>query len=227
MHADIPKRKTAQIHNTLTNDAEVCPTNPNCHSGHGNSISLWELVVEDLDTALKRDPAARNRLEVALSYPGVHALWAYRLARYWWLHGFKTPSRILSSIARVFTGVDIHPGARIGRRLFIDHANGVVIGETTEIGSDCVIFHQVTLGGVSMTKGKRHPNIEDHVMVGAGAKVLGPITVGTGAKIGANAVVVKDVPPGDVAVGRPATNRSAGKKDTSDEELIIDPTLFI
>lgn len=202
--------------------------NENCTWGHG-SYSLRKLILEDLDTALKRDPAARSRLEVALSYPGVHALWAYRLARSWWLRGFKTPARVLSSLARGWTGVDIHPGARIGRRLFIDHANGVVIGETTEVGADCVIFHQVTLGGVSMTRGKRHPTIEDRVMIGAGAKILGPITVGKGAKIGANAVVVKDVPAGDVAIGIPAKNRSDVLADhgRKDEELIIDPTLFI
>ncbi|MDO5746156.1 MAG: serine O-acetyltransferase [Actinomycetaceae bacterium] len=199
-----------------------------CRSTHRDgTLTLKELIIEDLQTARKRDPAARSLLEVALSYPGVHALWGYRLARSCWLSGWKTTARVLSSAVRMVTGVDIHPGARIGRRLFIDHANGVVIGETTEIGADCVIFHQVTLGGVSMNKGKRHPTIENHVMIGAGAKVLGPITVHTGAKIGANAVVVKDVPSQDVAIGIPAKNRSNVLPPAPDSDLIIDPTLYI
>ncbi|WP_122821025.1 serine O-acetyltransferase [Varibaculum vaginae] len=188
--------------------------------------TLIQLCKEDLAAAINSDPAARNRLEVALTYPGVHAVWAYRLAHMLFKKNFKLLARIVSSIARSYTGVDIHPGARLGRRLFIDHANGVVIGETTKIGTDCVLFHQVTLGGVSMSKGKRHPTLGDRVMVGAGAKVLGPIQVGSDARIAANAVVVRDVPAGCSAIGVPA-RVSPGCKQQKTAELIIDPTLFI
>ena len=148
------------------------------------------LFREDLVTAQRRDPAATSALEIALTYPGVHALWTHRVSHALWANGARTPARILSSMARAVTGVDIHPEATIGRRVFIDHATGVVIGQTAEVGNDVVIFHGVTLGGVAMTPGKRHPTVGDHVMIGAGAKVLGPITVGTGVKIGANAVFV-------------------------------------
>lgn len=188
--------------------------------------TLIQLCKEDLAAAINSDPAARNALEVALTYPGVHAVWAYRLAHMLFKKNFKLLARIVSSISRSYTGVDIHPGARLGRRLFIDHANGVVIGETTQIGTDCVLFHQVTLGGVSMSKGKRHPTLGDRVMVGAGAKVLGPIHVGSDARIAANAVVVRDVPAGCSAIGVPA-RVSPGCKQQKTAELIIDPTLFI
>lgn len=188
--------------------------------------TLIQLCKEDLAAAINSDPAARNALEVALTYPGVHAVWAYRLAHLLFKKNFKLLARIVSSISRSYTGVDIHPGARLGRRLFIDHANGVVIGETTKIGTDCVLFHQVTLGGVSMSKGKRHPTLGDRVMVGAGAKVLGPIHVGSDARIAANAVVVRDVPAGYSAIGVPA-RVSPGCKQQKAAELIIDPTLFI
>lgn len=188
--------------------------------------TLIQLCKEDLAAAINSDPAARNALEVALTYPGVHAVWAYRLAHMLFKKNFKLLARIVSSISRSYTGVDIHPGARLGRRLFIDHANGVVIGETTKIGTDCVLFHQVTLGGVSMSKGKRHPTLGDRVMVGAGAKVLGPIHVGSDARIAANAVVVRDVPAGCSAIGVPA-QVSPGCSQQKTAELIIDPTLFI
>lgn len=188
--------------------------------------TLMQLCKEDLAAAINSDPAARNALEVALTYPGVHAVWAYRLAHMLFKKNFKLLARIVSSISRSYTGVDIHPGARLGRRLFIDHANGVVIGETTKIGTDCVLFHQVTLGGVSMSKGKRHPTLGDRVMVGAGAKVLGPIHVGSDARIAANAVVVRDVPAGCSAIGVPA-RVSPGCSQQKTSELIIDPTLFI
>ncbi|MDU1224908.1 serine O-acetyltransferase [Varibaculum cambriense] len=188
--------------------------------------TLIQLCKEDLAAAINSDPAARNALEVALTYPGVHAVWAYRLAHMLFKKNFKLLARIVSSISRSYTGVDIHPGARLGRRLFIDHANGVVIGETTKIGTDCVLFHQVTLGGVSMSKGKRHPTLGDRVMVGAGAKVLGPINVGSDSRIAANAVVVRDVPAGCSAIGVPA-RVSPGCKQQKTAELIIDPTLFI
>ena len=188
--------------------------------------TLIQLCKEDLAAAINSDPAARNALEVALTYPGVHAVWAYRLAHMLFKKNFKLLARIVSSISRSYTGVDIHPGARLGRRLFIDHANGVVIAETTKIGTDCVLFHQVTLGGGSMSKGKRHPTLGDRVMVGAGAKVLGPIHVGSDARIAANAVVVRDVPAGCSAIGVPA-RVSPGCKQQKTAELIIDPTLFI
>lgn len=188
--------------------------------------SLFHQMREDLDAARHHDPAARSRLEVALTYPGVHAVWGYRLAHCLWMGRLRLLARLVSAGTRIVTGVDIHPAARLGPRLFIDHAIGVVIGATTELGADCVLFHQVTLGGVSMTRGKRHPTIGDRVMVGAGAKVLGPITVGNDAKIAANAVVVKDVPDGCVAIGVPATikNTSAAQRAT---DLIIDPSLYI
>lgn len=189
-------------------------------------VPLLTLLLEDLDTALERDPAARNRFEVAVSYPGVHALWAHRLANRLWKHHFRTLARILGQVTRTITGVDIHPAAKLGRRLFIDHATGVVIGQTAVVGTDCVIFHGVTLGGQRMVKGKRHPTVGDRVMIGAGAKVLGNITLGNDCKVGANAVVVKDVPVGAVAVGVPAriTQPCA---DCKAAELIVDPTLFI
>ena len=167
-----------------------------------------ELLAEDLRTAKRRDPAARSTLEVALAYPGVHALWTHRVTHAMWAHRhLRTPARVLSSLARMATGVDIHPEAKIGRRVFIDHAMGVVSGQTAEVGEDVVIFHGVTLGGVAMTQGKRHPTVGNHVMIGAGAKVLGPITIGDGAKVGANAVVTKDVPEDAVAIGVPAQLR--------------------
>lgn len=192
-----------------------------------NPKTAWKLLKEDLDTALRRDPAAASPLEVALTYPGVHALWAHRVSHSLWKRGARLPARILSSMSRSATGVDIHPAALIGRRVFIDHATGVVIGATAEVGEDVVIFHGVTLGGVSMSPGKRHPTVGNHVMIGAGAKVLGPITIGEGVKVGANAVVVKDVPHGSVAIGVPARIIPKPGADTKDSDLIIDPACFL
>lgn len=175
--------------------------------------NFFHTLKEDLDAAANNDPAATSPIEVALTYPGVHAVWGYRIGHSLWNHGLKVPARSLQNLTRFFTGVDIHPAAQLGRRLFIDHAEGVVIGETTEVGDDVLIFHQVTLGGVSMDPGKRHPTVKDRVVIGAGAKILGPIVVGCDAKIGANAVVVKDVPPEAVAVGVPARLAKEGSKD--------------
>jgi serine O-acetyltransferase len=164
---------------------------------------------DDVRAAMERDPAARSALEVALAYPGVHALWGHRVAHWLWQRGdgqqtgLRLLARLLSEANRILTGVDIHPGATLGPGLFIDHATGVVIGETAEVGADVTIYHGVTLGGTSTSRGKRHPTIGDRVVIGAGAKVLGPVTVGAGASIGANAVVVKPVPPGTVVVGVP------------------------
>ncbi len=157
----------------------------------------------DADAALARDPAARNRREIVLLYPGFHAIVCYRVAHELWLKGHKMAARVISALAYRWTQVDIHPGATIGEGLFIDHASGVVIGETAVIGRDVTLYHQVTLGGRGNGTGKRHPTIGDRVIVGAGAKVLGPITVGDDARIGANAVVVKEVPSDAVVVGVP------------------------
>lgn len=175
--------------------------------------NFFHTLKEDLDAAASNDPAATSPLEVALTYPGVHAVWGYRAGHALWNRGLKFPARSLQNLTRFFTGVDIHPAAELGRRLFIDHAEGVVIGETTKVGDDVLLFHQVTLGGVSMDPGKRHPTVKDRVVIGAGAKVLGPIVIGCDAKIGANAVVVKDVPPEAVAVGVPARLAKEGSKD--------------
>ena len=153
-------------------------------------------------SVLKRDPAARSKIEVFLCYPGVHAILLYRIAHYLWQKNFFTTARCISSFGRFLTGVDIHPGARIGKNLFIDHATGVVIGETAEIGDDVTLYHGVTLGGTSTSQGKRHPTLGDRVIVGAGAKLLGPILIGNDARIGSNAVVLKDVP--DSATSSPS-----------------------
>jgi serine O-acetyltransferase len=160
--------------------------------------------VEGIDAIMARDPAARSRLEVLLCYPGLHAVAIHRLAHRLWTWHLRLPARLLSHIARMLTGIEIHPGARIGRRLVIDHGDGVVIGETAELGDDILIYHQVTLGGTSLVAGKRHPTVGNGVILGAGAKVLGPILVGDGARVGANAVVVSDVPAGATVVGIPA-----------------------
>jgi serine O-acetyltransferase len=167
------------------------------------SPSLLAKLRGDVSCVLQRDPAARNSLEVTLLYPGVHALVFYRIANSLWRRGFKFPARFLSWFARLVTNIDIHPGATIGERLFIDHGAGVVVGETAVIGNDVTLYHGVTLGGTSWTPGKRHPTIENGVLVGAGAKILGPITVGARARIGANSVVIEDIPPEMTVVGIP------------------------
>lgn len=182
---------------------------------------------EDLDAAQRRDPAARSRVEVALAYPGLHAVWVHRVAhRMWQRPGLRLPARLLSQVSRAVTGVEIHPGATVGRRLFIDHGMGVVVGETAVIGDDVVLFHGATLGGKTMKRGKRHPTVGDGVVVGAGAKVLGPVWIGDGAQIGANAVVLKDVPPGAVAVGVPATIRPRPAAAPPEPE-VDDPAIYI
>ncbi len=166
-------------------------------------LNWLDMIREDLDAAMERDPAARSRLEIALLYPGLHAVWIHRISHALWKRGFKLLARWLSQLARGLTGIEIHPGATIGRRLFIDHGMGVVIGETAEIGDDVILYHGVTLGGTSLQKGKRHPTIGDRVTIGAGAKILGNITIGSDSRIGANAVVVKSVPENSVVVGVP------------------------
>jgi serine O-acetyltransferase len=161
------------------------------------------LIRQDIACVFERDPAARTLLEVVTTYPGVHAIAVYRLAHPLWCRGWKYAARLLSYIARIWTSIDIHPGARIGPRFFIDHGAGVVIGETAEVGRDVTLYHGVTLGGTTWNKGKRHPTLGDGVVVGAGAKVLGPITLGSGAKVGANSVVIRDVPDNQTVVGIP------------------------
>ncbi|MEE4246127.1 MAG: serine O-acetyltransferase [Kangiellaceae bacterium] len=166
-------------------------------------MSFFARIKEDIQSVYQRDPAARHWFEVLTCYPGFHAIWIYRLSHLLWRIRLKWLARFISMLARWLTGVEIHPGAQIGRRFFIDHATGVVIGETAVIGNDCTLYHGVTLGGTTWNAGKRHPTLEDNVVVGAGAKILGPITVGESARIGSNSVVVKDVPVGATVVGIP------------------------
>jgi serine O-acetyltransferase len=165
---------------------------------------MLKKIKEDLSIVFERDPAARSYLEILTTYPGVHAILFHRIAHKIWKIKLFWLGRLISHISRFLTGIEIHPGAVIGSRLFIDHGMGVVIGETSIIGDDCTIYHGVTLGGTSWKQGKRHPTLENKVVVGAGAKILGPIIIGSGAKIGSNAVVVKDIPKNVVAVGIPA-----------------------
>lgn len=164
---------------------------------------LFADIGADINCVFQRDPAARTRLEVATTYPGVHAIILYRFAHRLWKRDWRYAARLLSYLARIWTSIDIHPGARIGRRFFIDHGAGVVIGETAEIHDDVTLYHGVTLGGVSWNKGKRHPTLKSNVVVGAGAKILGPITVGKNARVGANSVVINPVPDGKTVVGIP------------------------
>jgi len=175
-------------------------------------------IREDIQTVFDKDPAARSTLEVILCYPGLHAIWAHRIAHAFYRHRLYFIARLISHIARTLTGVEIHPGAKIGRRVFIDHGSGVVIGETAEVGDDVLIYMGVVLGGTALEQTKRHPTIEDNVVIGSGASVLGPITVGRGAKIGAGSVVVHPVPPGATVVGVPG--RLAGPKCQKGQERL-------
>lgn len=167
------------------------------------SAGLWSLIREDVRCVFDRDPAARTVFEVVTTYPGVHAVIAHRLAARLWGRGWRYLARLLSFVARFFTNIEIHPGATIGHRFFIDHGAGVVIGETSEIGNDVTLYHGVTLGGTSWSKGKRHPTVCDGVVIGGGAMILGPVTIGAGAKVGANSVVIRDVPENRTVVGIP------------------------
>ena len=164
---------------------------------------MWNILKEDVRVPFERDPAARNLFEVLAGYPGVHALLFHRFAHRLWRGGWKNLARLVSHLSRFLTGVEIHPGATVGRRFFIDHGMGVVIGETAEIGDDVTLFQGVTLGGISMRREKRHPTVEDFVVIGAGATVLGPVVVGRHSKIGSGSVVVKDVPANSTVVGVP------------------------
>ena len=174
---------------------------------------MFKGLLGEIDSYVARDPALRSRLEVVLCYPGFHALLFYRLANALWRRGWFLLGRFVSQLGRMFTGIEIHPGARIGQRLFIDHGMGVVIGETAEIGDDVTLYQGVTLGGTSLSKGKRHPTIGDGVVVGSGAQVLGPFKVGDGARIGANSVVLNAVPAGATVVGIPA--QIASRRDNT------------
>ena len=189
----------------------------------GGVMGVVASVREDLAAAHRRDPAATDDLAILLTSPGLHAIWTHRIAHRLWTRGAKLPALVLAQGARSATGIEIHPGARIGRRFFIDHGMGVVVGETSEVGDDVMLYHGVTLGGRSMERVKRHPTVGDGVTIGAGARVLGPITLGEGAQVGANAVVVKDVPSRATAVGIPATVRT----DAAHPEEHTDPAIWI
>ncbi len=178
-------------------------------------MSWLDRMREDIQAVFDRDPAARSTLEVVLAYPGVHAIWFHRVSHWLWQRDFKLLARLLSELSRLLNGIEIHPGAAIGRRLFIDHGMGVVIGETTEIGDDVLIYQGVSLAGTSLKKEKRHPTLEDHVMVSAGAAVIGPVRIGHHSRIGAGAVVISDAPPYSTVVGIPGRviEREAARTD--------------
>ncbi|PNL17855.1 serine O-acetyltransferase EpsC [Micrococcus sp. FDAARGOS_333] len=189
-------------------------------------MGLLSRLKEDIAAVRSHDPAARGDLEIAVVYSGLHAVWAHRVAHRMWQHErLKTPARVLSQVARSLTGVEIHPGATIGRRLVIDHGMGVVIGETAEIGDDVMIYHGVTLGGRSLEKVKRHPTLGDGVVVGAGAKILGPVEIGAGSAVGANAVVVKDTPADSIATGIPARVRH--RDERTEKAPAVDPAEYV
>jgi serine O-acetyltransferase len=177
---------------------------------------MFRNIREDIQTVFQKDPAARTTLEVLLCYPGLHALWVHRVAHYLWRHKLRLLARMLSHISRFLTGIEIHPGAKIGRRCFIDHGSGVVIGETSEIGDDVLIYQGVVLGGTTLEKKKRHPTLGNGVEMGSGAIALGPITIGDGARIGSSSVVIKSVPAGVTVVGIP------GRVVTKREKPLLD-----
>lgn len=191
---------------------------------------MLETIRRDIQSVMQRDPAARNALEILLCYPGLHALWAHRLTHWLWQQDLKLVARFFSQLARGVTGIEIHPGAQIGSGFFIDHGMGVVIGETAQVGNNVTLYHGVTLGGTSLNKGKRHPTLGNNVVVGAGAKILGAITVGDDTRVGANAVVVRSVPSNSVVVGVPgqAVRRSETQihRDTPDLEHTMMPDMI-
>lgn len=186
-------------------------------------MKLLKAMKEDINSVFSRDPAARNVLEVILCYPGLHAIWIHRIAHWLWRNRWYLLARLTSHLGRFLTGIEIHPGAKIGRRFFIDHGMGVVIGETAEIGDDVTLYHQVTLGGTSWEKTKRHPTLGNGVVVGSGAKILGPFTVGDGAKVGSNSVVVKEVPPNSTVVGIPGKVVTMVPKPPKSEAPVVVP----
>jgi serine O-acetyltransferase len=180
---------------------------------------FFAMMKDDSRSVFERDPAARSTLEILVSYPGLHAVWGHRIAHWLWVRKAKLLARWFSHVMRFLTGIEIHPGATIGKRFFIDHGMGVVIGETAEVGDNVTLYHGVTLGGTSLEKGKRHPTLEDNVVVGAGAKILGAIVVGAGSRIGSNAVVVKPVPENSVVVGVPGQIVVRNKPGTGSPDL--------
>ena len=180
---------------------------------------MFSKIKQDIKAVFDRDPAARSILEVIFCYPGLHAIWFHRVSHWLWKHEFYFLGRFCSHLGRFFTGVEIHPGATIGKGFFIDHGMGVVIGETAEIGDNVTLYHGVTLGGVSWEKVKRHPTLEDNVVIGSGAKILGPFTVGKNSKIGSNSVVVKEVPPNSTVVGIPGRTVMAAEKTAEKMDL--------
>lgn len=211
--------------------SEAAAADIGAEEGGKRAPTFWRLIAEDLSCVRARDPAARSMLETLLTYPGVHAIIWHRIAHILWMRGLRFAGRFISWFGRAVSNVDIHPGATIGRRFFIDHGAGVVIGETAVVGDDVTLYHGVTLGGVSWKPGKRHPTLEDGVLVGCGAKILGPITVARGARIGANSVVIDDVPPGVTVVGIPGRivrdtgerRRLAGGRIDLEHHLMPDP----
>ena len=212
---------------SVTANGPVCAIRASDRGRDDNIViaMLFKNLRDEIDATLARDPAARSRFEVVLCYPGFQALLCYRLAHWLWQRGWHLSGRFVSHVGRCTTGIEIHPGARIGKRLFIDHGMGVVIGETAEIGDDCTLYQDVTLGGTSLERGqKRHPTLGDDVIVSAGAQVLGPFRVGNGARIGAQAVVLKEVPDGATMVGIPA--RQVGRGAPTSAEPIFEPYGF-
>ncbi|MDU0479882.1 serine O-acetyltransferase [Staphylococcus chromogenes] len=187
-------------------------------------FTIVRMIREDLANAREHDPAARGDVENAIVYSGLHAIWSHRVAHALWVRGWRGPARVLAQFTRFLTGIEIHPGATIGRRFFIDHGMGIVIGETAIIGDGVMLYHGVTLGGQVLTQTKRHPTLEDGVVVGSGAKVLGPITIGANSAIGANAVVTKDVPANHIAVGIPAKVRP---RNPEEKVKLVDPDAYL
>jgi len=190
---------------------------------------MWQTIKEDFLVVYKKDPAIRSKFELFFNYPGIWAIFWYRISNKLYKNGFKTLARFIMGLSQILTNIDIHPGATIGKRVFIDHGIGVVIGETAIIGDDVTIYQGVTLGGVSLNKGKRHPTIENNVIIGGGAKVLGDITIGEGSKIGANSVVVKDVPPHSTVVGIPGKIMQRKENEPLSHNKLpdIDKELFV
>ncbi|MGF0225767.1 serine O-acetyltransferase EpsC [Dietzia natronolimnaea] len=206
-------------------------TDPTPSTADAPAAGILRTLREDLAAARAHDPAARGDVENAIVYSGLHAIWSHRLSHRLWVAGGagRFAARILSQFTRFLTGIEIHPGATIGRRFFIDHGMGVVIGETAEIGDDCMLYHGVTLGGVSLKHVKRHPTLGDRVTVGTGAKILGPVEIGSDSSVGANAVVVKDAPANSIVVGIPGVAKPAteSKEELRDAQFYIDPAIYI
>ncbi|AWH94339.1 serine O-acetyltransferase EpsC [Dietzia psychralcaliphila] len=206
-------------------------TDPTPSNADAPATGILRTLREDLAAARAHDPAARGDVENAIVYSGLHAIWSHRLSHRLWVAGGagRFAARVLSQFTRFLTGIEIHPGATIGRRFFIDHGMGVVIGETAEIGDDCMLYHGVTLGGVSLKHVKRHPTLGDRVTVGAGAKILGPVEIGSDSSVGANAVVVKDAPANSIVVGIPGVAKPAkeSKEELRDAQFYIDPAIYI